>query len=221
MKNIILGLGLMIGLMAFSSTLHAQVRIGIMSGIAPTHIDAGETVVANIDDTTRYSITDARASWHVGPFVRLQTQNLYLKAAALGAYSTLVYTKAPASDPTAPSIQAQEDNYQIDVPLSVGFSYERFFSDFGVIFSQQIRPEEANLFSQNPFKDLFTRQKMGYKACVGIDLDRNLSVEVNYAYYPDVTDRIMIDNTIDYTFQVRPHYVMVNFSWNFNTRNWY
>lgn len=192
-----------------------------MTGIAPSHIDAGETIVANIDDTTRYSITNAQASWHVGPFLRLQSRGLYLKAAALGAYSRVSYTQAPAFDPTARAIPGTEENYQIDVPLSVGFNRDRLYGDAGVIFSKQLLPETANLLTQNPFSDLFKVERMGYKAGIGIDLDWQISLEINYAYYPDVRDRIILDNTVDYAFDVRAHYLMVNFSWNFLRSGWY
>jgi hypothetical protein len=199
---------------------NAQVKLGLMSGISPNHIDAGDFVVSTIDDSIKYSITNTVPSWHLGPHVRFQIENVFVKGAILGGLSYVYYDKTNFFNSEDNATGVRETEYQLDIPIDIGINFNRFFVNGGLIWSGHFIEEEQSILLSDTFSKLFEENKYTYKLGIGFDFDWQATLEVTYAFYDNFNSQIILDGNVDYNFNMQRHFLMVNFSWNFIRAGW-
>jgi len=216
MKQVIL----IIAIVFCTVRTNAQLKLGLMSATAPNDIEAGDFIVNTIDDSIRYAVTSANATWHVGTFAKLQTGPLFVKGAVLVGFGYFYYDKDDLLVPSSSIENIREFEYQLDIPLDIGFQYRSFFATGGLIWSGHFIPEEQNILLSNTFSKLFQEERYGYKFGIGFDFDWQATLEINYSFYNDVSDRIVLDDNASYNYNINRHTVMVNFSWNFIRAGW-
>jgi hypothetical protein len=201
----------------------AQVKLGLATGITPSHIDPGEFTISNIDDSIKYSITSTTPSWQVGIFARFQLKEVYLRGSILASFSSVYYDKDDLQNGVATISNVRDANINFNVPIEVGVRIkERFLVHAGLLFSDYVRPEEKSVLLHLPktFTELFSDTKVGYTGGIGFDVGWQVTLGVNYTYFADVNSSIVIDNNVNYAFDYRKHYLMVNATWNFIKEGW-
>lgn len=198
----------------------AQLKLGFMSGIAPNHIDAGDFTISTIDDSIKYSITNTIPSWHLGPYMRLQLGNVFVKGGLLGGLSYVNYDKTNFFNSEDNATGVRETEYQLDIPVDIGIQFNRFFVNGGLIWSGHFIEEEQSILLSDTFTKLFQENRYTYKFGIGIDFDWQATLELTYAFYDNFDSKIVLDGNADYNFIIDRHFLMVNFSWNFIRAGW-
>lgn len=201
----------------------AQVKFGIATGITPNHIDPGEITISNIDDSIKYSITSTSASWQAGIFARFQVREFYLNGSVLASFSSVYYDKDDLKNGVASILNVRDPNVHFNVPIEAGVRIkDRFLVHAGLLWSDFLRPEKESVLLNFPktFAGLFDNSKLGYTGGIGFDVGWQVTLGVNYTYFADVKSSIIIDNNVNYGFDYRKHYIMVNATWNFVKRGW-
>ena len=203
------------------NTAQGQVKWGITSGISTSHLDAGNLISSNINDSIRYTFTNTPSNYQIGTYLRLQKGLLYLKSDFILAYSQISYDKDDlASSNVAESLI--ETKMNLSIPIEIGLNYGYGIIHGGLVWSDFFRPEEQNVFLNFPsqLNEVFSNNKFGYRVGIGMDFSWQATIEFNYTYYSNFSNRIIIDNNVNYDFDYQPHSFTVNFSWNFVQRGW-
>ncbi len=203
-----------------SQIMYGQIKLGVTMGLGPSHIDPGELVVDNINDSIRYSITNVRPVWNLGTFVHLQVKGLYFKGSFLGGFSYLDYDKTDWRTGENNLRNKREMKYQIEVPLEVGINYKRMLLSGGIMYSNLLRPEKETILSLATLNRVFDNDNIGYRFSIGMNFDWASSLEFSYVYFDNYTDTIAIDGTVDYNFSYNRRHIMVSFTWNFIREGW-
>ncbi|MGB0863278.1 MAG: outer membrane protein [Saprospiraceae bacterium] len=201
----------------------AQVKFGIATGITPSHIDPGEIIISNIDDSIKYSITSTSANWQVGTFLRFQAGNFYVRGSVLANFGSVNYDKDNLKNTGISTLNARDHTINCDIPIEVGFQIkDRFLVHAGLHWSDFFRPEEESLLKNLPenFIDIFNDSQIGYTGGIGFDINWQVTLGINYTYFSGVKSSIVIDNNVNYNFDYRKHYIMVNATWNFIKKGW-
>ena len=152
----------------------AQVKFGIATGITPSHIDPGEIIISNIDDSIKYSITSTSANWQVGTFLRFQAGNFYVRGSVLANFGSVNYDKDNLKNTGISTLNARDHTINCDIPIEVGFQIkDRFLVHAGLHWSDFFRPEEESLLKNLPenFIDIFNDSQIGYTGGIGFDID--------------------------------------------------
>lgn len=203
-----------------SQVMHGQVKFGLLTSIAPSHIDPGELVVDNINDSIRYSITDTRPTWSLGAFLHLEAGDIFVKGSFIGGFGYLDYDKTDWRNSENNLTNKREGKYQIEVPLEIGVNYKRMLFSGGIMYSNILQPEVATIFSSETLNRVFDNDNIGYKFAIGINFETALALELSYVYFDNHSGTAAIDGTIDYDFIYNRNHLTVNFFWNFVRKGW-
>lgn len=211
---------LVVSMMAAPSTLQAQVKFGLATAMSTNHIDPGEVVRYNIDDSIRYTINRAVPVWHVGGFLHLQARRVFLRSSLLLGGARMDHDKNDLLNDENDYTNQRDFKWQLDMPIELGYDFGILTAGGGIIFSNMLTPEKNNFFFTDSWSQLINDQQYGYKFTLGLDFDWQARLELSYSYYENVSGLVVIDDVVDYDFRLRRHFLMASFSWNFIREGW-
>lgn len=203
-----------ISLIAFQ--VDAQIKFGIMTGKSMNHIPKGELNTYDGVDSFLLDIHSPNSPWLFGPYLRLQRERVFFQCGILLGYSTVDYGVKNLT--TADSTTIRDSEWNLSIPIEIGvFLDDRVFIKGGILGANYFQHEKENalLSFDNKLFDIFRDKKIGYRIGLGIELQNESTFSLSYGNFRDIQDFIVVNNKVDYDFDVRQHQLMVNFNWSF------
>lgn len=219
MKKIIV---LLIAVFLYVSS-EAQVKLGIMTGISPNHVDVGAVEAVTPDDSLLVSITGPRTVWLFGPYFRLQAGIVYIQSGVMLGFSRVDYEVDDLKTNAKIVAAGREQEWYFDMPIELGVNFYKGFSvTGGVLGTNNFIEERANplLTIGETFSGIFNGRRFGYRFGVNYDNGWMTSLSLTYNYFPATPSTIIVYNNVEYNSNLRQQQIMVNFSWNLNRKGW-
>jgi len=211
MKNYLL----LLGILLFTITAHAQLTLGVKGGINTTSISPEELEILNLDDAQKFgiSVKDADYGMHFGLFVQGQMGKFIFRPEFIFNSNKINYNVKEFGISTIAETVKSETYQYLDIPVMMGAklgALRLMAGPVGHIFIHS----KSELKDLSGYSQKFNDMTYGYQLGLGLDAGR-LSIDGRYeGNFNKASDHFTFFNH-NYHFSTSPSRFIVSLGFRF------